>query len=138
MGTRSELRREAVFVALTLLGMVTGLVTGWLDGPPLLVWTGYGVAYVFGGWYGLKGAIETLRHRAWPNRVRVTPLTPISPGPWLGEISTEMTGGIRLPSVRGIVHQQSVSCRLSLAACSRSSVLVLYHLCPTGAYNTPE
>ncbi|WP_138006512.1 heavy metal translocating P-type ATPase [Halalkalirubrum salinum] len=64
VASRSELRREAVFVGLTLLGMVTGLVTGWLDGPPLLIWTGYGVAYVFGGWYGLKGAIETLRHRA--------------------------------------------------------------------------
>ncbi|EMA59617.1 heavy metal translocating P-type ATPase [Halorubrum lipolyticum DSM 21995] len=53
-----------MFVGLTLLGMTTGLVTGWLDGPSLLAWTGYGVAYVFGGWYGLKGAIETLRHRA--------------------------------------------------------------------------
>jgi Cd2+/Zn2+-exporting ATPase len=63
-GTRSELRREAVFVGLTLLGMVTGLATGWLDGPGLLMWAGYGVAYIFGGWYGLKGAIETLRHRA--------------------------------------------------------------------------
>ncbi|WP_096391536.1 heavy metal translocating P-type ATPase [Halopenitus persicus] len=61
---RSELRREAVFVGLTLLGMVTGLATGWLDGPTLLIWAGYGVAYTFGGWYGLKGAIETLRdHR---------------------------------------------------------------------------
>jgi len=62
--TRSELRREAVFVGLTLLGMVTGLATGWLDGPSLMMWAGYSVAYVFGGWYGLKGAIETLRHRA--------------------------------------------------------------------------
>ncbi|MBX0325126.1 cadmium-translocating P-type ATPase [Halomicroarcula sp. F13] len=64
MTTRSELRREAVFVGLTLVGMVTGLATGWLDGPPVLMWAGYGVAYVFGGWYGLKGAIQTLRHRA--------------------------------------------------------------------------
>jgi Cd2+/Zn2+-exporting ATPase len=64
VSTRSELRREAVFVGLTLLGMVTGLVTGWLEGPQLLRWAGYAVAYVFGGWYGLKGAIETLRHRA--------------------------------------------------------------------------
>jgi Cd2+/Zn2+-exporting ATPase len=64
MTSRSELKREAVFVGLTLLGMVTGLLTGWLNGPPLLMWAGYGVAYVFGGWYGLKGAIETLRHRA--------------------------------------------------------------------------
>ncbi|KAB1192127.1 cadmium-translocating P-type ATPase [Haloferax sp. MBLA0076] len=62
--SRTELRREAVFVGLTLFGMVTGLATGWLDGPPLLMWSGYGVAYVFGGWYGLKGAISSLRHRA--------------------------------------------------------------------------
>jgi Cd2+/Zn2+-exporting ATPase len=64
VSTRSELEREAVFVGLTLLGMVTGLVTGWLDGPATLMWTGYAVAYVFGGWYGLKGAVKTLRHRA--------------------------------------------------------------------------
>ncbi|WP_336337184.1 heavy metal translocating P-type ATPase [Haloarcula brevis] len=61
---RSELRREAVFVGLTLGGMVAGLATGWANGPSLLMWAGYGVAYVFGGWYGLKGAVETLRHRA--------------------------------------------------------------------------
>ncbi|MFD1687271.1 heavy metal translocating P-type ATPase [Halobellus litoreus] len=64
VSTRSALRREGVFVGLTLLGMVTGLVTGWLEGPQLLMWAGYAVAYAFGGWYGLKGAIETLRHRA--------------------------------------------------------------------------
>ena len=62
--TRAELRREAVFVGLTLVGMVTGLVTGWIGGPQPLLWAGYGVAYVFGGWYGLEGAVETLRHRA--------------------------------------------------------------------------
>jgi len=64
VATDSELGQEAVFVGLTLFGMVTGLATGWLEGPELLMWGGYGVAYVFGGWYGLKGAIETLRHRA--------------------------------------------------------------------------
>ena len=60
----SALRANALRSALTLLGMVTGLVSGWLEGPQLLRWAGYAVAYVFGGWYGLKGAIETLRHRA--------------------------------------------------------------------------
>ena len=40
VSTRSELGREAVFVGLTLLGMVTGLVTGWLEGPQLLRWAG--------------------------------------------------------------------------------------------------
>lgn len=64
VSSRSELRQEAVFVGLTLLGMAVGLVTGWVEGPQLLMWAGYGVAYVFGGWYGLKGAVETLRHRA--------------------------------------------------------------------------
>ncbi|WP_418766730.1 heavy metal translocating P-type ATPase [Natronomonas amylolytica] len=64
VSSRSELRREAVFVGLTLLGMMTGLVTGWLDGPALLMWASYGVAYAFGGWYGLKGAVKTLRHGA--------------------------------------------------------------------------
>ncbi|MFW5934241.1 MAG: heavy metal translocating P-type ATPase [Halolamina sp.] len=62
VSSRAGLRREAVFVALTLLGMVTGLVTGWLAGPQPLAWAGYAVAYAFGGWYGLKGAVETLRH----------------------------------------------------------------------------
>jgi Cd2+/Zn2+-exporting ATPase len=64
VSNRRELGREAVFVGLTLVGMVTGLVTGWLHGPAPIRWTGYGIAYVFGGWYGLNGAIETLRHRA--------------------------------------------------------------------------
>ena len=64
VSTRAELEQEAVFVGLTLVGMVTGLLSGWLGGPAILMWAGYGVAYVFGGWYGLKGAIETLRHRA--------------------------------------------------------------------------
>ncbi|WP_226023794.1 heavy metal translocating P-type ATPase [Halomicrobium salinisoli] len=62
--TRSELRVEAAFVGLTLLGMVGGLVAGWLDAPASVRWVAYGGAYVFGGWYGLQGAVETLRHRA--------------------------------------------------------------------------
>ncbi|EMA70544.1 heavy metal translocating P-type ATPase [Halorubrum aidingense JCM 13560] len=61
---RSALRVEAAFVALTLLGMVVGLSANWLGVGDAVSWAGYGAAYVFGGWYGLKGAVETLRHRA--------------------------------------------------------------------------
>ncbi|MFC7235638.1 heavy metal translocating P-type ATPase [Halosegnis marinus] len=63
-GTGTDLRREVVFTALALVGMGVGLATGWLDGPRALAWLGYGAAYAFGGWYGLRGAVETLRHRA--------------------------------------------------------------------------
>jgi len=62
--SRSELRVETAFVALTLAGMVVGLAAGWLDAPGAVRWGGYGVAYVFGGWYGLKNGIQTLRHRS--------------------------------------------------------------------------
>jgi Cd2+/Zn2+-exporting ATPase len=61
---QSELRVETAFVALTLLGMVVGLSANWLGAAGVFGWAGYGTAYVFGGWYGLKGAVETLRHRA--------------------------------------------------------------------------
>lgn len=61
---RARFRREAVFVGLTLTGMVGGLLGEWLGAPSSAVWAGYAVAYVFGGWYGLGNAIETLRHRA--------------------------------------------------------------------------
>ncbi|WP_436935895.1 heavy metal translocating P-type ATPase [Halovenus marina] len=62
--TRSELRLEAVFVGLTLVGMITGAAAEWFDASALLVQVGYGTAYVFGGWYGLKGSIESLRLRS--------------------------------------------------------------------------
>ncbi len=58
------LRIEAAFVGITFVGMVAGLVTSWLSGPAIVASVSYGLAYVFGGWYGLKGAIQTLRHWA--------------------------------------------------------------------------
>ncbi len=61
---RSVLRRQAAFVVLTFLGMFGGLLGGWLGAPPTFVWACYAVAYVFGGWYGLKNSIETLREPA--------------------------------------------------------------------------
>ncbi|WP_255171585.1 heavy metal translocating P-type ATPase [Natrononativus amylolyticus] len=61
---RSTLHREAAFVAVTFVGMIVGLLAGWFDAPTEVSWVAYGAAYVFGGWYGLKASIETLRHRA--------------------------------------------------------------------------
>ncbi|MHC3438908.1 heavy metal translocating P-type ATPase [Natrialbaceae archaeon A-gly3] len=61
---RSTLRREGVFVVLTFVGMIGGLLAGWFGGPSWLVWTCYAGAYVFGGWYGLKESIEALQEPA--------------------------------------------------------------------------
>ena len=58
---RSLLRRQAVFVVLTFLGMMTGLLASWFGGPSTLVWGSYAVAYVFGGWYGLKASIAAIQ-----------------------------------------------------------------------------
>jgi len=55
-------RREALFVALTLAGLATGWLAGRL-GAPLVAAVAYGVAYVFGGWDGLRNGIDALRHR---------------------------------------------------------------------------
>ncbi|MFP8957204.1 heavy metal translocating P-type ATPase [Natrialbaceae archaeon A-CW3] len=58
---RPVVRRQAVFVALTFLGMFGGLFGSWLGAPASVVWFSYAVAYVFGGWYGLKGSVEALQ-----------------------------------------------------------------------------
>ena len=58
---RSLLRRQAVFVVLTFLGMTTGLLASWFGGPSTLVWGSYAVAYGFGGWYGLKASVEAIQ-----------------------------------------------------------------------------
>ena len=59
-----ELRREGVFVILTFLGMLGGLLAGWFDAPDSVRWFAYGVAYVFGGWPGLRESIKTLQEPA--------------------------------------------------------------------------
>jgi len=61
---RPVVRRQAVFVALTFLGMMVGLLGSWFDGPPAVVWGSYAVAYVFGGWYGLKESIKSIQEPA--------------------------------------------------------------------------
>ena len=62
--SQARLRNEAIFVALSLAGMVGGLLAGWLDAPAILRWGSYAVSYVFGGWYGLRTGLQTLRHWA--------------------------------------------------------------------------
>ncbi|QCC55910.1 heavy metal translocating P-type ATPase [Natronorubrum bangense] len=61
---RSTLRREGVFVVLTFVGMIGGLLASWFGGPSWLVWTCYAGAYIFGGWYGLKESIEAIQEPA--------------------------------------------------------------------------
>ena len=61
---RSLLRRRAAFVVLTFVGMMSGLLGSWFGAPGTVVDASYAVAYVFGGWYGLKDSIEALREPA--------------------------------------------------------------------------
>ena len=58
-----QLRREAAFVAVALAGLLTGLIADWMGAPVWLRWLGYGVAYVFGGFFGLRASLDALRRR---------------------------------------------------------------------------
>ena len=58
---RAVVRRQALFVVLTFLGMFGGLLGGWFGAPTWFVWFAYGLAYACGGWYGLKASIESLQ-----------------------------------------------------------------------------
>ena len=53
-------RREAVFVAVALAGLVGGLVAEWQEWS-VASWALYGVSYAFGGWFGLRAGLEALR-----------------------------------------------------------------------------
>lgn len=44
--------------------MIGGLLSSWLDAPVSFVWTCYAIAYVFGGWYGLKESVKALQEPA--------------------------------------------------------------------------
>ncbi|MES3630237.1 MAG: heavy metal translocating P-type ATPase [Longimonas sp.] len=56
-----SITREAVFVAITFVGMVAGGLLDWLDGPAGPMWVAFAAAYVFGGWEGAKASIQSLR-----------------------------------------------------------------------------
>ena len=58
---RAVVRRQATLVVLTFVGMFAGLFGSWFGAPETVVWVAYGVAYVSGGWYGLKSSIQSLR-----------------------------------------------------------------------------
>lgn len=53
-------RLAASFVIITFITMMGGLVAEWLEQPTLATVL-YTVAYVTGGYYGLKGSLEALR-----------------------------------------------------------------------------
>ena len=55
-------RQEAVFVGVALAGLVGGLVAEWQDWTAAS-WALYAVSYAFGGWYGARAGLDSLRHR---------------------------------------------------------------------------
>nr|WP_218827566.1 heavy metal translocating P-type ATPase [Rubricoccus marinus] len=55
-------RREAVFVALALTGLVVGFAAERMGMGPL-AWGAYAVSYAFGGWDGLRAGLGALRQR---------------------------------------------------------------------------
>ena len=57
-------RLEAIFTAITFVAMISALIAEQLGASPLVLTSLYAVAYVFGGVFGVKGGIESLRHRA--------------------------------------------------------------------------
>lgn len=54
---------EALFTAITLVAMITGLVAEQLTLAPTVITVAYVVAYITGGTFGLKGGLESLRQR---------------------------------------------------------------------------
>ena len=62
--SRSELRRQAAFVCITFVGMIAGLLAGWFGASGWVTWGFYTIAYVFGGWYGLKESIDAIQEPA--------------------------------------------------------------------------
>ena len=55
-------RQEAAFVVVALVGLVGGLVAEW-QGWSLASGLLYAVSYGFGGWYGARAGLDSLRHR---------------------------------------------------------------------------
>lgn len=54
---------EAIFTVITLLAMLASLLANSLNAPPFVATACYIIAYLLGGYYGLKGGIESLRQR---------------------------------------------------------------------------
>lgn len=54
-------RREAIFVSIGLVGLVGGALTEW-RGPESVAMALYAVSYIFGGWYGARAGLMSLRH----------------------------------------------------------------------------
>ena len=55
-------QREAAFAGIALVGLIGGLLAQW-QGFTAASWALYAVAYGFGGWYGARAGLESLRER---------------------------------------------------------------------------
>jgi Cd2+/Zn2+-exporting ATPase len=56
-------RTEAVFVGLALAGLIVGLMAEWGEAAVVSA-VGYAVSYGFGGWFGLRAGLASLRARS--------------------------------------------------------------------------
>jgi Cd2+/Zn2+-exporting ATPase len=57
-----EDKLEALCTAITLVGMLTGLISEWVGAPEIVPFISYAIAYTAGSIFGLKGGLESLRH----------------------------------------------------------------------------
>ncbi len=57
-----EAKLQAIFTAITLVGMTVGWITERME-LPIVAWTFYIIAYVTGGYFGLQAGLESLRNR---------------------------------------------------------------------------
>ncbi len=58
-----KISTAAVFVALAALGLALGLAADTLGLPAGVRYVSYAVAYVFGGWFGVRAGLASLRER---------------------------------------------------------------------------
>ena len=61
-GDEATWKQEAAFVVVALVGLLGGALAEW-QGWTAASWGLYAVSYGFGGWYGARAGLDSLRHR---------------------------------------------------------------------------